>query len=288
MDFVTALKYPFNSTAKVISIVLVMTIAFAACLALVVSAYDWSPYVTAIQDSMATGANYSAEHEAMGGTALLGLLGLFVVAVVEGFWISGYSVDVIRSVMAGREALPAVEFGKNVGAGFYLFLSALLYGLLFILYAIVAVLLVSVFGESGLASLFAIAAGVAAIPLLFIMGWGYYIGMARYAAEGNRSAVFQIQANMRTARANLSPSISLVGYQILLGIIYHIVSRVAEGVFGGIAGPDVLLTLTISTIVFFMLNLFQHFSGQHLIAQYALRIGISGQGLPKDKVDFGD
>jgi len=281
MDFVTALKYPFNSTAKVISIVLVMTIAFAACLALVVSAYDWSSYIYFDADAV-------PDHAALGAIALLGLLGLLVVAVVEGFWISGYSVDVIRSVMAGREALPMVEFGRNVGAGFYLFLSALLYGLLFILYAVVALLLASVFGESVLGGLLGFLAVIAAIPLLFVMGWGYYIGMARYAAEGNRGAVFQVQANMRMARANLGPSVSLVGYQILLGIIYHIVSRVAEGVFGGIAGADVLLALTISLIVFFMLNLFQHFSGQHLIAQYAMRIGIGGQGLPKDKVDFGD
>ena len=76
-------------------------------------------------------------------------------------------------------------------------------------------------------------------------------------------------------------------FQIVLGFIYNIGTRVLDGLINGITGSGgVLLTaLVISVIVFFALNLFQHFSAQHLIAQYAMRIGIGGAG-PKDKVDF--
>ena len=301
MDFITAFKYPFNSAAKVFSIVLVLTIAFALCLALVIGSYDWSSLVEAINSGISetlgaagTSADMDASHELLNEkqleglgaglqTAALGLLGLVIAAAVAGFWISGYSVDVIRSVMAGQDALPAVEFGKNVRAGFTLFLSAVLYGLLFILFLAVVGLLVNLLG--GIASLLAFTAVIAAIPLMFLMGWGYYIGMARYAAEGDGSAVFQIMENMKTARNNLGPSVSLVLFQIILNVIYNIGARVFDGILDGITGSDVMTALAVSAIVFFALNLFQHFSGQHLIAQYAMRIGIGGQG-PKDKVDF--
>ena len=301
MDFITALKYPFNSAAKVFSIVLVLTIAFALCLALVIGSYDWSSLVEAINSGInealgaaGTSADMDASHELLNEkqleglgaglqTAALGLLGLVIAAAVAGFWISGYSVDVIRSVMAGQDALPAVEFGKNVRAGFTLFLSAVLYGLLFILFLAVVGLLVNLLG--GIASLLAFTAVIAAIPLMFLMGWGYYIGMARYAAEGDGGVVFQIMENMKTARSNLGPSVSLVLFQIILNVIYNIGARVFDGILDGITGSDVMTALAVSAIVFFALNLFQHFSGQHLIAQYAMRIGIGGQG-PKDKVDF--
>ncbi len=301
MDFITALKYPFNSAAKVFSIVLVLTIAFALCLALVIGSYDWSSLVEAINSGInetlgaaGTSADMDASHELLNEkqleglgaglrTAALGLLGLVITAAVAGFWISGYSVDVIRSVMAGQDALPAVEFGKNVRAGFTLFLSAVLYGLLFILFLAVVGLLVNLLG--GIASLLAFIAVIAAIPLMFLMGWGYYIGMARYAAEGDGGVVFQIMENMKTARGNLGPSVSLVLFQIILNVIYNIGARLFDGILDGITGSDVMTALAVSAIVFFALNLFQHFSGQHLIAQYAMRIGIGGQS-PKDKVDF--
>lgn len=294
MDFVTALKYPFNSIAKVFSIVLVMTIAFALCLALIIGSYDWSSLAEAARSginealgAVETSAEPAASHELLNeeqmeglgvglGRAALGLLGLVIVSIVGGFWFSGYSVDVVRAVMDGRDVLPAVEFGRNMRAGFTLFLSAVLYGLLFIVYLIVVGLL------SNLGGLVVFAAVIAAIPLLCLLGWGYYIGMARYAAEGDPGAVFQILENMKTARANIGPGVSLVFFQLLLGFIYNIGTRVLDGLINGIAGAGVLLTaLVISAIVFFALNLFQHFSAQHLIAQYAMRIGIDSASKPK-------
>ena len=291
MDFLTALKYPFNSIAKVFSIVLAMTIALALCLALIANAYNWSSLIEEVNGIMAavqTGSDM-AEHqmseetlEGLGvglGRAALGLLGLVIVSIVGGFWISGYSVAVIRAVMDDPQGvLPAVEFGRNMRAGFTLFLSAVVYGLLFLVYLIVVGLLSNL---GGLGGLIVFVAAIAAIPFLFVMGWGYYIGMARYAAGDDPAAVFQILENMKTARVNLGSSIALVFWQLVLTFIYRIGSGVLDSVINGIAGSGVLLTaLVISAIVFFALNLFQHFSAQHLIAQYAMQLGI-GASKPK-------
>lgn len=296
MDFLTALKYPFNSIAKVFSIVLVMTIAFALCLALILGSYDWSSLADAIGNSIAESLGFTetsadeASHDLLNEeqmeeiglglrTAVLGLLGLVIVSIVGGFWIAGYSVDVVRAVMAGRDVLPSADFGRNVQAGLTLFLSAVLYGLLFVVYLIVVGLL------GNLGGLIVFLAVIAAIPLLCLMGWGYYIGMARYAAEGDHQAVFQILDNMKTARANIGPGVALIFWQIVLNIIYNVISRLLGGGLGAFDSTGALLTAAvISAIVFFALNLFQHFSTQHLIAQYAMRIGIGAPG-PKDKVD---
>ena len=48
-----------------------------------------------------------------------------------------------------------------------------------------------------------------------------------------------------------------------------------------------ITALTISILVYYALNLFKHFSGQHLIAQYALELGIGSPDGPdamKDKM----
>ena len=291
MDFTAAFKYPFNNAAKVLTIVLAMTIAFALCLALIVNAYDWNGLAEDVNSMIVTGVEMSEEHPsgdvlervfAGVSAATLGLLGLIAVSIVGGFWFSGYSVDVVRSIMAGDDVMPAIDFGRSLRQGFVLFLSAILYALLFCVYLAVVALLAALLGNLG--GLIVIVAVIAAIPILFLMGWGYYIGMARYADTEDSGAVFQIMQNMKTARVNLGVSVALVFWQIVLTAIYNIASRLVNGVLDGIVGSGILLTgLVISMIVVFALNMFQHFSAQHLIAQYAMQIGIDEQEPPKKK-----
>ena len=43
MNFSSAFKYPFHNFAKVMSIVLALTIAFAVFIAMILNSHDWSP-----------------------------------------------------------------------------------------------------------------------------------------------------------------------------------------------------------------------------------------------------
>ncbi len=286
MDFIRAFKYPFHNSAKVISIVLVLTILFTFCIALIASSHDWSSYLQLIgyQETLAS----VSELDMPGAGAVTGLLGLMAVMVLEGFWLSGYSVEVIRAIMKDYDTMPGIEIGANLRRGFWLFLSGLWYGIVSLFLAVVLWMLVGVFSRlsSLLGGIVSIGAIVLVIAYIFLAGWAYFVGVTRYAWAGDRSALFAIKHNMRIAREHRGPSIRLSAFMIALMIIYGIARSIVEGVIGGFIGPDIVVAAVMTFITYYAFNLFQHFSTQHLIAQYALEIGIGGQNeFDKDKVD---
>lgn len=287
MDFTRAFKYPFHNSAKVISIVLVLTILFTFCIALIASSYDWSSYLQVLGYREALDS--VSELDAPGAGAVLGLLGLMAVMVFEGFWLSGYSVDVIRSIMKNYDTMPGIEIGANLRKGFWLFLSGLWYGIVSLFLGLVLWLLVGVFSKlsSLLGGIASIAAIVMVIAYVFVAGWAYFLGMTRYAWAGDRSTLFAIRHNMRIAREHRALSIRLSAFMIALMIIYGIARWLVESVIGGFIGPDIVVAAVITFITYYAFNLFQHFSTQHLIAQYALEIAVDGQyEFEKDKVDY--
>lgn len=285
MSFSNAFRYPFQNLAKVISIVLVLTIAFAVFIGLMLNSHDWSPLLAQVYDLDPSEYHIGAS-EAMGATALIGLLGLIVVAVISGFWLSGYSIEVIRSIWQDVEYMPDIDFGRNLKDGFYLFLSSVAYWILFGLLLLVEAIVLRITGSLGLINMIAmLAAIIATLVALAVMGWAYFVGMARFAAEGDRGVVFQFGQNMRVARENWTKGASLLLYMIVLSIIYGIIRGIVDGIFGGVVG---MLGITLSIVIYYVFNLMQHFSTQHLIAQYAVQIGIGGEDddLGKGKVDF--
>ena len=71
-----------------------------------------------------------------------------------------------------------------------------------------------------------------------MLGWAYFVGMARFALEGNYRASWQIRRNIRVARKNWRKGITLLLYMIALSIIYGIVREIVAGIFGGIMDPE--------------------------------------------------
>ena len=90
---------------------------------------------------------------------------------------------------------------------------------------------------------------------------------------------------MRIARENWTKGAGLLVYMIVLSIIYGIVRGIVDGIFGGVVG---MLGITLSIVIYYVFNLMQHFSTQHLIAQYAVHFGIGGDDYDagKGKVEF--
>ena len=78
MNFSSAFKYPFQNLAKVISIVLALSIAFAVFIGLILNSHDWSPLFEQIYD-LDPSEHIIGEPEAMGATPVIGFLGLIVV-----------------------------------------------------------------------------------------------------------------------------------------------------------------------------------------------------------------
>ena len=283
MSFSRAFKYPFHNFAKVMSIVLALTIAFAVFIAMILNSHDWSPLLAGIY-GIEHADSYAETMQPIGGTTIIGILGLLVVAIASGFWLSGYSIEVIRSVMREDEWMPAVDLGRNMKDGACLFASSVAYWVLLGLLIAALALANGVFGQIGfLSGLVLFASVIVAIAAAFLMGWGYFVGMARFAAEGDYKASWQIRDNMRMARANWRKGLSLLLYMAAFSIIYGAVRSVVDGVFGGLLGANLLAGVTLSIIIYYIFNLMQHFSTQVLIAQYALEIGIRSDNYNPEK-----
>ncbi|MDE2852694.1 MAG: DUF4013 domain-containing protein [Chloroflexota bacterium] len=280
MNFSRAFKYPFQNFAKVMSIVLALTIAFAVFIAIILNSYDWSPLFESLY-GLETPAAVDHMSEPFSGSTVLGVFGLLVVALVSGFWISGYSVEVIRSVMRDEEWMPPIDFGRNVKDGAYLFLSSVAYWMLFIALIFIVAIVHGVIG--GIVTL---ALAIITVGMTCVMGWAYFVGMARFAAEGDHRAALQIWRNMRVARNNWGKGLTLLLYMIAFSIIYGAVRSIVDGVFGGLMSLNLLAGITLSIIIYYIFNLMQHFSTQVLIAQYATEIGIRSDHYDpeKDKV----
>ncbi len=287
MNFSSAFKYPFQNFAKVMSIVLALTIALSVFSAMVLNTYDWLPFLQALSGFGASESDLVTVAP-VGGATIIGALGFLLTATVSGFWLSGYSIEVIRAVMREDEWMPGIDFGRNVKDGALLFVSSAAYWLLLILLIAVLAVAIGLIGRiEFLGMVGAIASIVIIVGSVFVMGWGYFVGMARFAAEGDYKASWQIWRNMRAAREHKGAGLTLLLYMIAFSIIYGIVRQIVDGLFGGLMGANLLAGITLSIIIYYIFNLMQHFSTQVLIAQYATEIGIRSDYYDpeKDKVD---
>lgn len=293
MNFSSALRYPFQNFAKVMSIVLVLTIAFAVFIAMILNSHDWTPLLAHLDGLHLDGLVEVPEHnedtlQPLGGATIIGILGLLLVAIASGFWLSGYSIAVIRSVMRADKWMPAVDLTQNIQDGAMLFLSSVAYWLLFLLLFIGLVVLNGLLGQIGvLSGLLVMASLVITVAATLVMGWAYFVGMARFALEGDHRASWQVRQNLSIARANWRKGLWLLLYMIALSILYGSVRGIVDGVFGGIITGNLLASITLSIIIYYIFNLMQHFSTQVLITQYAAEIGIRSDNYDaeKDKVD---
>lgn len=301
MDFPSAIRYPFQNLPRVISIVLVMTIALSICLGLVISTRDWSPFVAMFYgvdlhmvdpgaSTSVSQAQATAVDQPFSWATLAGVLGLLIVAVVSGFWISGYSLEVVRSIMNGSETLPGIDFGRNMKDGFYLFVATLAYCLIFAVISLVEISLLGLTDSAAGLNIFVVLASViVSVVALALMGWAYFIGMGRFASEGDYKASWQIFRNIKLARENWREGLKLLMYMIALTIIYGVVRSLLETALGGFIGAFGMASITFTIVIYYIFNLLQHFSSQHLIAQFAVTILDDQRLAPgeKDKHDFG-
>lgn len=277
MNFSSAFKYPFRNFAKVMSIVLALTIAIAVFIAMILNSYDWTLLFAHLYDFEVADPSVNTI-EPLSGTTIVGIVGLVVVAIASGFWLSGYSIEVIRAVMREDEWMPAVDLSQNVKDGALLFVSSVAYWLMFI-----ALIVIVAVGNLMLGGIVTLILMVFALVAICVMGWGYFVGMARFALEGDYRASWEIWKNMRAARVNWRSGANLLLYMIALSIIYGIVRQIADGIFGGLMGANLLTGITVSIIIYYIFNLMQHFSTQVLIAQYASEIGIHGDHYDPEK-----
>lgn len=285
MDFTRALKYPFQNSPKVLSIVLTLTILISVCIVWIANGHDWSSYlqVADINETM----DHMEDLESLSGSVALGFFGLLILMVLGGFWLNGYSVEVLRRIMNHSDTMPPVEIGANLSSGFWVFLSIVWYGFVSIFLAAALIVLIGILSNlaSFLGGIAAVAGFFLGVVYVFVAGWAFFVGLTRYArSDGNRSALFDIRRNMRIARDNRGLSIRLSLYMIAFMILYGSAQSLVDNLLGGFLGQDIVVSAVVFVVTYHAFNLFQHFSSQHLIAQYGM--AIAGDDMRKGKPDF--
>jgi len=286
MDLTSAFTYPFKSIPKVLTIVLVFTISLVVFVAMLLNSYDWVAYLQALEVYAEYGYEYMPYVEPPSATFFLSLIGLLVVAIGQGVWLSGYGLSIIRHIMEGFEALPKIEFGRNMRDGLSVFLASLWYGFVAFIFFFGLMIAMGILAMPNIAllNLISFLGGlIGTIVFVCLLGWSFFVGMSRCAADNNRDALYQIPTNMKIARANWKTSFSLTGYQILLGLMFWFGSQaintgvqfVTEPFFGNsIDMNSVIIATVITLLVSYTMNIVQQFASLHLVAQFAYNIGI--------------
>ena len=272
MNFSQSFRYPFRNLARVLSIALTITIAFTFCIGLILRSQGWSPAIKlALGDLGGVNGLWGI---AISGEFLAGLLGLLAVALLQGLWLSGYSVQIVRAVVNRQADLPAIRFSENVRDGICLMLASIAYWLILLAQIGLSLAFVSFAGRMDIVGAIAAMALIALLLMsLCVLGWAYYVGLARFALEGDPRAAWQIRRNIRIARHNSHSGFVLLLHMMALVVIYSAIQGVVNGFVG--YGPG-LAAIALAIAVQQTFQLLQHFSAQHLVAQYAMNIGLRG------------
>lgn len=263
MSLGTAFRFPFNNMAKVMMIVLGYAITIALLMLTIFSSQSW------------------------GAMMLVGA----VVLLAQALFLSGYGTRVIEHISDGYDNLPPIKIMTDIGRGFVMTLGVIIYMLPMFGYFLVVGAVSSLLGYE-LGVIVMLASLLGAIPLSVLVGLAFVVGMARFGIEANSGALFEMGRNWRIARNNIGVGLSLIGNQILLTIVYWIVSQVVSLVYNGIVPSSIyfdgsqttlMVVLVIGYILTMTVSIISQVSSLHLIAQFADQIGLTaGKYKPKN------
>ena len=287
VEFTRAFRYPFHNSAKVTSIVLVMTIIFTFFVILIANSFDWAPHLQTF--GYGDAAEVADMSEEPGAGVFVGLMGLLAFLVFGGFWINGYSVDVVRTVMNGIDTMPEVEIGANIRKGFWIFLSGLWYGVAALVVMGVLALIGSLISNMGglIVRLGRASGDHRRFCLCLPVGLGISYWHSDLCRAGEAGSAFCHLQQHWYRPGKPWHLIQALGYNVLLYFVYSVVRGILERLFGAVVGPDLVVAATLGFIIYFAANLFLHFSTQHLIAQYGLALELYEREMPgKEKLDY--
>jgi len=269
MSFGDAFNYPFKNVPKVLTVVLVFTILVAVLVAMAMNSRSSDGF----------------------------LLLTFGTIIAQSLFLTGYGIRIIREIQDGYDMdMPSFDIINDIGRGIVVCFAGFITFLPLVIFAVCAstmfVTSSSGYGYSSGIDGATIMLLLLMIPFAVYLGWGFMVGMLRYASEEESGAMFQFGTNFGYVNSNLGSAFSLLGYQILLGIIYAIVNFVVSGIYQSTVISSVtfrtdqtiiLAIVTVSYILSIVISLFQQFAGLHLMAQFGEKIGITREPYEPEK-----
>ncbi|MYD09212.1 MAG: hypothetical protein F4X02_04125 [Chloroflexi bacterium] len=196
------------------------------------------------------------------------LLGILVIAC----WIFGYSFGVVSRALKGEEQPPPLRMMSAVEGGGLFFMS-LKYWLPMIANLIVITLLASGLPLVNRNHSYHVLLMMAA-PLALVMYWGYIVGLARYAVSGEHTLLYQRRENMRLALSKVKATLALTGALFAAPVLGAFAWSILSIFLTGSRELDVMVVAALASFGFYFTLLCCSVVCSHLIARYAIEIGI--------------
>ena len=196
------------------------------------------------------------------------LLGFFVIAC----WIYGYSFDVASRALQGEKQQPPLRMMSAVEGG-GLFFMHLKYWLPMIAYLIVITLLASTLPLATRNHSYHALLMMAA-PVALVMYWGNIVGLARYAAFGEHTLLYRRRENMRLALSQIKAALAFTGALIAVPVLGAFAWNILSGFLTGSGELDFMVVAALGSFGFYSTLLCCGIACSHLIARYAIKIGI--------------
>lgn len=197
---------------------------------------------------------------------------LFVGSIVFDCWLAGYCFEITSRVIRGDRMLPQVHRG-HLHQGGKLFWHSLAFWAPFI-FAFICVSLIfdGVRSEFTLrATQYVVLASAAIAPVLLL---GNLVGVARYAATGDRSLICQRWENIRLVLANIMASVVFSSALFVLYVVSATaISQVSFWLYD-MKLSDLVAEAAIRSFACLFVLLCSIFFSSHLFALYAGWIGV--------------
>ena len=255
MRMLEAIRFPWRSIPKILTMVLIFAIVLVALVSLAERG-----------ERIPRESYYYSEGESLLYVSVFGLVGSALVAFI---WLSGYSLDVIRRVYDGQSRLPVVNFVRNLSEGFMLLRSRVLWGA--VLLFLFGLLYENLRPDGNIRH-----ALDGVLAAAFVLGaLEFQVAMARYAVESRVGAAYELIINLKTLFRNLRAFLGMIVCQIVLVVMYIIPANAVVGLvsprYVGSRGNDYLIDIGLACVCL-MLSLLQHFSSLHLLSRFARKI----------------
>ena len=212
--------------------------------------------------------------------------GLFLLGFLSiASWIYGYSFDIVSRGVHGDKRLPQLRMMAAVeGCGLWCF------SLKYWLPAIGFLIAITVYAGSlplAIGSRAYVALLIMAAPVWLAFVWGQVVGLARYAATGDHTLLYQRCENMRLALTHLRTTLAHTILAVLLTVLCAAAWTGLSVFLSAWRELDFMVEAALGSFGFYMAVLCYAVACSRLVASYALRIGIGDQLKPDARFDAG-
>ena len=197
---------------------------------------------------------------------------LLVGFLVYACWIAGYCFDVLKRVMAGNRMLPLPHRGYLRQGGELFWYSLGFWAPAIFVFICVSLVFDAIRSEFTVhATWHVIALTLAIMPVIL---WGNLVGIARYAAFGDRSLICRRWENTRLALTNFIETFVFSSAIFVLVMVCATAISQAPVLLDELQVTDLLAEAAIASFACFFVLLCSSIFSSHVVALYAKWIGI--------------